>query len=86
MEAATITVRRNGLRNDDRAENDPLLRQAFGDALSDCRFSHKPAPDGRGVEVHASSGRLPQKEMKAKLRAYRALVEAGEIPTGARSK
>jgi hypothetical protein len=60
------------------------LQTVFGDGYESCRFSLMPAPGTRGTEIHVTSHELNQKELKAGLRKYRALVEAGEIPTGAR--
>ncbi len=51
---------------------------------SDIAFSLKPAPGERGTEVHATSHERKQEELKAGLRRLKALLEAGEIPTGAR--
>ncbi len=72
MKAATITI---------RAANDAL--RAALDTI-DMRVSLVEAPGRRGVEVHASSPSLEQKEMKAILRKLQSLLEAGEVPTGAR--
>ena len=73
MKAATITI---------RCAPD-AVRDALRDA-ADLRCSFIAAPGGRGVEVHASSASLDQKAMKAALRNCRALLEAGEAPTGER--
>ena len=78
---ATITVRHGVIEGDDAT-----LRTAFGDDYASCRFSRLPAPDHRGVEIHVTSNDVGQKTLKQHLRDYRALVEAGEIPTGAPHK
>jgi hypothetical protein len=46
--------------------------------------SIKPAPGGRGSELHATSHALSKTDLKKALANERALLEAGEIPTGAR--
>jgi hypothetical protein len=86
MNAATITVKAERLGSDAGVDEDRALGRAFGDVLRECRFSCKPAPGNRGTEIHASSVRLTKKEMKQRLRVYRALIEAGEMPTGARTR
>lgn len=80
--AATITIRA------DRSAglNEPQLRAAFGDNYDRCAISTLNAPGGRGTELHVTSHDVGQKKLKAHLRAYRALLETGEIPTGARNR
>jgi ribosomal protein S9 len=46
--------------------------------------SVKPAPGGRGTELHATTHALSKADLKQALAEERALLEAGEIPTGAR--
>lgn len=86
MKAATITIRaaQDAVQN---ALDDPNMRsQTFDKDAEDVRFSLLEAPGERGIEVHASSPSLGQKEMKGGLRKYRSLLEAGEIPTGDRRR
>jgi hypothetical protein len=74
MKAATITVNASKER----------VEAALEGSAGQLRASLPDAPDARGIEIHASSDRLDQKELKALLRRVRATVEAGEVPTGAR--
>jgi hypothetical protein len=64
------------------------MHACFGDKDhadgADCSFSLKPAPGDRGTEIHVSSHDRTKERLKAGLRKVRALLEAGEIPTGAR--
>ncbi|MBV9233015.1 MAG: hypothetical protein JO030_03140 [Candidatus Eremiobacteraeota bacterium] len=85
MNAATITVK--APRDDVAAvfSNGDIVREAFGDEGVQCRFSYIDAPGARGTEIHASC-EMNQKAMKSALRKCRALLEAGEIPTGARRR
>jgi hypothetical protein len=77
--AATITVQKAG-----HIPHEDDLLAAFGVGHASCRYSLVPAPGNRGTEIHVTSHELSQKELKAGLRTYRALIEAGEVPTGAR--
>jgi len=86
MNAATITVRRSRENLAADTEDAAVFAGAFGEGSGDCRCSLVSAPEGRGTEIHATSEKLNQKRLKAGLRAYRALVEAGEIPTGERTR
>jgi hypothetical protein len=51
---------------------------------SEYSVSTKPAPGGRGTELHATSHTLSKADLKQALAKARATLEAGEIPTGAR--
>jgi hypothetical protein len=78
--AATITIGNSGTN----APDQDRLHIAFGAGYASCRFSLVPAPGNRGTEIHVTSHELNQKQLKTGLRNYRALIEAGELPTGAR--
>ena len=53
-------------------------------AAGDYDVSIKPAPGGRGTKLHATSHVLSKDDLKHALTAKRALLEAGEVATGAR--
>jgi hypothetical protein len=84
--AATITLRADDAAVGIRLADEGLLRLAFGEQFSDVRFARVAAPLDRGTELHVSSHALGKSELKAGLRKLRAAVEAGEIPTGERSR
>ncbi len=52
--------------------------------MREYEVSIKPAPGGRGTELHATSHALSKTDLKQVLANERALLETGEIPTGAR--
>jgi hypothetical protein len=87
---ATVTISSNvSLADVEAFLSDPrALARCFGDELSDkpadFGISTKPAPGGRGTELHASSHEKSKSDLKHGLARMRALLEAGEIPTGAR--
>jgi hypothetical protein len=73
--AATITIGNFGTNEPDQDR----LHIAFGSGYASCRFSLIPAPGNRGTEIHVTSHELNQKQLKAGLRNYRALIEAGDV-------
>jgi hypothetical protein len=74
--AATVTV----------SSNVTLAEiQAFlSDGAIDFDVSLKPAPRGRGTELHASTHEGSKSDLKLALARVRSLLETGEVPTGAR--
>jgi hypothetical protein len=74
--AATVTV---------SSAVSPADVTAFGARTTrEYDVSIKPAPGGRGTELHATSHELSKTDLKQALAKERALLEAGEVPTGAR--
>jgi hypothetical protein len=84
--AATITLKADDATVGIRLADEGLLRQVFGEHFADVRFARVAAPLERGTELHVSSHALGKHELKAGLRKLRAWIEAGEIPTGDRSR
>ncbi len=62
----------------------PDVETFFAGAAREYEVSIKPAPGGRGTEVHATTHALSKTDLKKALADERALLETGEIPTGAR--
>jgi hypothetical protein len=60
------------------------IRTFLSDAAIDFDISLKPAPQGRGTELHASSHELSKSDLKLALARVRSLLETGEVPSGAR--
>ncbi len=84
-QAVTIAVPRDRVETFIEARESMLL--ALGSkrrlALIE-RLEVRNAPPGRGVEVHLAMRGLRKYEVKDVLRRAKALLEAGEIPTGRR--
>lgn len=85
MIASTITIRAPRAEVTALADDGAVLARAFGSAANECRFAYLAAPGGRGTEIHASSAKTDEKQLKAALRRFRSIVETGEIPTGSRN-
>ncbi len=86
MNPATITVNAPAEMVAAAMRGGNVVQETFGDTAERCRFSFIDAPGGRGTEIHASCDGLDQKAIKAALRKCRALLEAGEMPTGDRRR
>jgi hypothetical protein len=85
VQAATIAVQRE--RVEQFVEARDLMLVALGNkrrlGMID-RLEVSDAPSGRGTEVRLSMRGLGKYEIKEVLRRAKALLEAGEIPTGRR--
>lgn len=85
VQAMTITTRRE--RVEGFIESRERMLAVLGDKRRLGMIDHlelRDAPGGRGTEVHLAMRGLGKYDIKEVLRRAKALLEAGEIPTGRR--